>query len=86
MNSTYSEEEITTHTTTVLEEIEINVELGTITDTDKRYDVTPYAYWGNNGAVVVDFAARPQLAPPKPMRGQLERRLTPPDKHAPRSA
>ena len=64
MNSTYSEEEITTHTTTVLEEIEINVELGTITDTDKRYDVTPYAYWGNNGAVVVDFAARPQLAPP----------------------
>ena len=63
MESTYSEEQVSTHTSTVEQAFNIKVELGTISDGDKRYDVTPYAYWAKNGSVVVDYAARPQLAP-----------------------
>ncbi|MFQ5582980.1 MAG: T9SS type A sorting domain-containing protein [Calditrichia bacterium] len=64
MNSTYNEEEVSTHTSTIFQEIQIDVQLGTISSTDKRYSVTPYCYWANNGALVIDYAARPELAPP----------------------
>ena len=64
MESTYEETQIETQKTTVAQDIDVKVNLGTIEDSEKRYDVTPYAYWGNNGALVVDYAARPQLAPP----------------------
>lgn len=63
MESTYDETQIETQSTTVANDIDVKVNLGTIEDSEKRYDVTPYAYWGNNGALVVDYAARPQLAP-----------------------
>lgn len=60
---TYTETEINTHSTRVAEDIDVKVALGNIADSEKRYDVTPYAYWAKNGALVVDYAARPQLAP-----------------------
>ena len=28
------------------------------------YSVTPYAYWATNGALNVDYAVKPELAPP----------------------
>jgi hypothetical protein len=31
---------------------------------DAKYTVTPYAYWDTHGALVVDYAARPEIAPP----------------------
>jgi hypothetical protein len=60
----YTETKLNTHSTSVAEDIDVKVVLGNVADSEKRYDVTPYAYWGNNGALVVDYAARPQLAPP----------------------
>ena len=31
---------------------------------ETRYEVTPYAYWASNGALVVDYAADPELSGP----------------------
>jgi len=61
---TYTQTDISTHSSTIAEDIDVQVNLGSVQDSEKRYDVTPYAYWANNGALVVDYAARPQLAPP----------------------
>lgn len=63
MNSTYSESELSTHTSSIQQDIQVDVQLGTISTADHRYNVTPYCYWGKNGALVVDYAARPELAP-----------------------
>jgi len=57
----YSREEITTHTSTATKDVLIEVE---VSDTDKTfgdtdYLVTPYMYWGKNGAMVIDYAVDP---------------------------
>lgn len=54
----YSREEITTHTSTATKDVEVEVE---VSETDKTYGdtdylVTPYMYWGQNGAMVIDYA------------------------------
>ena len=64
IKGTYTETNLNTHSTTVAEDVDVKVVLGNVVDSEKRYDVTPYAYWANNGALVVDYAARPQVAPP----------------------
>ncbi|MEJ2637291.1 MAG: CARDB domain-containing protein [Calditrichia bacterium] len=57
----YSREEITTHTSTATKDVLIQVE---VSDTDKSfgdtdYLVTPFMYWGQNGAMVIDYAVDP---------------------------
>ncbi len=58
----YTESEMTTHTTTVRDGLKIDVNLGNIDRSigENRFDVTPYAYWARNGALVVDYAASPE--------------------------
>ena len=61
VSARYSREEITTHTSTATKDVLIEVE---VSDTDKTfgdtdYLVTPYMYWGENGAMVIDYAVDP---------------------------
>jgi hypothetical protein len=55
-----------THKTSVTQNIELNVHLGGVDMGvgDAKYTVTPYAYWDTHGALVVDYAAKPEIAPP----------------------
>jgi len=57
----YSREEIITHTSSATDEVVIEVDVSetdkTLGDTD--YLVTPYMYWGQNGAMVIDYAVDP---------------------------
>lgn len=58
----YTGSDISTHTTTVRNGLQINVSLGSIDRSigENRFNVTPYAYWARNGALVVDYAASPE--------------------------
>jgi len=51
---------VSTHTTTVDEEVDIRVHFGPIDRGlgETNFNVTPYVYWATNGALVVDYAAR----------------------------
>ena len=62
----FTETNVVTHTTSVSELIDLNVHLGSVDlgIGDTKYIVTPYAYWATNDALVVDYAAKPELAPP----------------------
>lgn len=62
----YSQGRAQTYLTTVTDLIDLNVHLGSMDMGvgDAKYTVTPYAYWNKNGALVVDYAARPEIAPP----------------------
>lgn len=61
-SSSGSLEEISTHSSTIREGLVINVQLDKINlgYGEVRYEVTPYAYWNNDGALVVDYAAEPE--------------------------
>lgn len=57
----YSREEIITHTSSATDEVVIEVD---VSETDKAlgdtdYLITPYMYWGQNGAMVIDYAVDP---------------------------
>lgn len=56
----YEQGSISTHSTTVNEEIDIKVHFGPIDRSlgETNFNVTPYVYWATNGAMVVDYAAR----------------------------
>jgi hypothetical protein len=61
VSGNYSSEEITTATSTATKSVKIDVK---VSDTDKTlgdtdYKVTPYIYWGENGALIVDYAVDP---------------------------
>ena len=60
----YSQSRVTTHTTTVSVDHTVLVDFGNV-DTgivgDTTYEVTPYIYWGSNGALVLDYAVDPVL-------------------------
>lgn len=60
-NTTY-----TTHTTSVTTQIQLDVHLGSVNMGigDVKYTVTPYTYWAKNGALILDYAVKPELAPP----------------------
>jgi len=61
-----SYELMTTHQTSIDTTIDLLVQLGSLNMSigDVKYTVTPYAYWATNGALVVDYAVQPELAPP----------------------
>jgi Secretion system C-terminal sorting domain len=62
----FDNQKMSTHTTTVENLIDLQVHLGSVNMSigDVKYAVTPYAYWGTNDALVVDYAVQPELAPP----------------------
>jgi hypothetical protein len=66
LNSSYSKDEIHTHKTDVSSGLNLSVHLDGIDMGlgEVSYTVTPYAYWSTNGALVVDYAVKPELAPP----------------------
>jgi len=57
----YSSEEIITHESSATKEVEIKVEVSATDQTfgDTDYLITPYMYWGGNGAMVIDYAVDP---------------------------
>lgn len=61
LSGSYSREQISTHTSTATKDVKIEV---TTSETDKSfgdsdYLLTPYIYWGQNGALVIDYAVDP---------------------------
>ncbi|HTK82126.1 MAG TPA: T9SS type A sorting domain-containing protein [Bacteroidota bacterium] len=62
----YSSTDLSTHRTSVTDLLNLKVHLDNIDMSfgETRYAVTPYAYWGTDGSLVVDYAVRPELAPP----------------------
>ena len=66
VNGHYSQSEISTHTTSVSDSISLKVHLDKIDMSigEVSYLVTPYSYWAKNGALVIDYAVRPELSQP----------------------
>jgi hypothetical protein len=64
LDGSYNKEDINTQRTTVESGIDLNVHLGSVdmSSGETRYEVTPYAYWASNGALVIDYAVSPELA------------------------
>lgn len=62
----YNNKTINTNKTSVTNLIQLDVHLGGLDMSigDVKYAVTPYSYWSKDGALVVDYAARPEIAPP----------------------
>jgi hypothetical protein len=60
----YSGKDITTHTSTATRAAKIRVEVGALAGTipQVEYTVTPFIYWGANGALVIDYAIDPSLS------------------------
>jgi hypothetical protein len=61
VSGSYSRDQITTHTSTATKDVLIEVKTS---DTDKSfgdtdYLVTPYIYWAEDGALVIDYAVDP---------------------------
>ena len=66
MDGHYSSEDIQTQRTTVQSGINLDVHLDAVDMSmgETRYEVTPYAYWASNGALVIDYAVAPELSGP----------------------
>jgi len=62
----YSHTRMTSHTTEVTNNLDLRIHLGSIDLSigETRYAVTPYAYWSTDGALVVDYAVKPEIAEP----------------------
>ncbi len=62
----FSKTRFSTHKTTITEQINLNSHLGSVNlgIGDVKYTVTPYSYWAQNDALVLDYSVRPELAPP----------------------
>ncbi len=65
-NFEYTGKRMVTHTTSITNLIDLHVHLGSVDMGigDVKYSVTPYAYWATNDALIVDYAAEPELAAP----------------------
>lgn len=64
--ASYNRSDLSTHSVSVGKALDISVHLGGINRAigETGYNVTPYIYWATNGALVVDYAARPILPEP----------------------
>ena len=62
----YSNSNLTSHTSSVTSTLGLTVNLGSINQSigEDQYIVTPYSYWGNNGALVIDYAVQPVVSAP----------------------
>lgn len=60
----YNRSQIQTYTSTVTNELSLQTSISSGLDMsigEVRYTITPYAYWAQNGALVLDYAASPEL-------------------------
>ena len=59
----YSGSDISTHTSTATRKATITVEVGEIdlAIAEASYLVTPFIYWGSNGALIIDYAIDPSM-------------------------
>ncbi len=66
LNGSYNREDIQTQRTEVSNGLQLDVHLDAIDPGigEVGYIVTPYAYWANNGALVIDYAVKPELSAP----------------------
>ncbi|OYV85720.1 MAG: hypothetical protein B7Z63_05085, partial [Ignavibacteriae bacterium 37-53-5] len=66
VNGDYSNSNLTSHTSSVTSTLGLTVNLGPINQSlgEDQYTVTPYSYWGDNGALVIDYAVQPVLSAP----------------------
>ncbi len=66
INGSYSSQDINTQRTEVATGLNLLVHLDGIDlgIGEVTYTVTPYAYWARNGALVVDYAVKPELSAP----------------------
>jgi hypothetical protein len=66
LDGSYSSEDINTQRTTVESGIDLSVHMASVDMSigETRYEVTPYAYWASNGALVIDYAVSPELSGP----------------------
>jgi hypothetical protein len=64
----YSESNVSTYTSRVTDRkgLSVHFEAIDLSVGNTRYAVTPYAYWAKNGALVLDYAVKPEL-PPNPI-------------------
>lgn len=65
ISGTYSSNQISTHKTTIQQESALQVEFGQIDGSilgTKTYTVSPFVYWGSNGALVLDYAVNPDVS------------------------
>jgi hypothetical protein len=65
-SDTYEKSKTQTHNICVTQNLSLQVHLDQIDQTigEAYYTVTPYAYWAKNGALVIDYAVKPELAEP----------------------
>ncbi len=56
----YGQARFTTQSTSVSQDVALNVFLDMISLNSQAYQVTPYAYWATNGALVLDYAVTPE--------------------------
>ena len=59
----YNREKFSSHTTTVKKDLLLKVALGGTTNSETGYQITPYAYWSESGAMVIDYAVDVDQAP-----------------------
>jgi hypothetical protein len=64
VEGTYSRSELNTYTTTFTTADSLHVQYGYINSSgsfegNRKYEITPYAYWSKNGSLVLDYAAGP---------------------------
>ncbi len=66
VSGNYSKSGLTSHTSSVTSNLGLQVNLGTINQSigEDAYTVTPYSYWGDDGALVIDYAVDPEVATP----------------------
>ena len=66
LDGSYSSEDIQTQRTTVENNINLDVHLERVDMGlgETRYEITPYAYWASNGALVIDYAVEPEVSGP----------------------
>ena len=66
VSGNYSHTKLNAHTSSVTNALNLSVNLGRLNPAvgEDEYDVTPYAYWSKDGALILDYAARPELAQP----------------------
>lgn len=66
MEGSYNSEDIQTQRTTVESGINLNVHMDAVDMSigETRFEITPYAYWDSNGALVIDYAVAPEVSGP----------------------
>jgi hypothetical protein len=66
VSGNYNSSNLTSHISSVTDALNLSVNLGPINQSvgEDQYTVTPYAYWGQSGALVIDYAVQPSVSGP----------------------